>query len=206
MLPRAGRVQATVWVTRRCRRGSGQRGYPQGDRQEGRREPGRDRGYHPASGWIVLGEIIQRLDGRPLAEALRARVPGIEIASDFIVGYPGESDEDFEKTVSLLREVEFQNSFVFKYSPRPGTVADKRSYDDVGDQVKRRRNADLLACQERISAAANQKLIGSTAGVLVEGYSKAAIKAQEAEQTSGHEVAVPLHPPLVKGGRRGGRA
>ncbi len=131
-------------------------------------------------------------------------VPGLAVASDFIVGFCGETDKEHEASLRLIERCRFKNVFVFKYSERPGTVAQKRTLDDVPQEVKQRRNADLLACQEHISAAANQKLIGSTAEVLVEGYSKAAIKAQEAEQTRGHEVAPPPHPPLVKGGRRGG--
>jgi tRNA-2-methylthio-N6-dimethylallyladenosine synthase len=120
----------------------------------------------------------------------RARdyVPGVAIASDFIVGFCGETEEDHGASVRLIEGCRFKNIFVFKYSPRPGTVADKRGPDDVPDDVKRRRNVELLALQERISSVANQGLIGSKVEVLVEGYSKAALKAQEGEQTRGEEV------------------
>ena len=78
---------------------------------------------------------------------------------------------------------------MFKYSPRPGTFADKRDRDDVPEEIKRRRNVEMLGHQERISVEANRHAVGSTVEVLVEGYSKAAVKAQEAEQTRGEEVS-----------------
>ena len=123
-----------------------------------------------------------------LIDRARDHVPNITIASDFIVGFYGETEEDHEASMRLIERCRFKNIFVFKYSPRPGTVADRRNADDVPDDVKRRRNIELLALQERTSAAANQRLIGATVEVLVEGYSKAALKAQEAEQTRGEEV------------------
>jgi len=119
----------------------------------------------------------------------RDRVPGIAFASDFIVGFCGETEDDHQASMALIERCRFKNTFVFKYSPRPGTVADKRDGDDVPESAKRRRNVELLACQEAIATAANQRLIGSTVQVLVEGYSKAALKAQEAEQTRGDEVS-----------------
>ena len=118
----------------------------------------------------------------------REYVPGITFASDFIVGFCGETEEDHEASLKLIERCRFKNIFVFKYSPRPGTTAAKRDEDDVPEEVKRRRNVELLAHQERISAAANRQLIGSTVELLIEGYSKAALKAQEAEQTRGEEV------------------
>ncbi len=120
-----------------------------------------------------------------LIDRARNRVPGVTIASDFIVGFCGETQEDHRASVALIERCRFKNIFVFKYSPRPGTVADKSSADGVDDAVKRRRNGELLELQERISAAANQRMIGRTVEVLIEGYSKAALKAQEAEQTRG---------------------
>ncbi len=123
-----------------------------------------------------------------LVERARAYVPGLTLATDFIVGFSGETEADHKTTLALIERCRFKNIFVFKYSERPGTVADKRMEDDVPDEVKRRRNHELLAAQEEISTAFNQSLVGSTVEVLVEGYSKAALKAQEAEQTRGEEV------------------
>lgn len=123
-----------------------------------------------------------------LIDRAREKVPGIALASDFIVGFCGETDEEFEESVALVQRCRFKNIFVFKYSPRPDTVADKRLADDVPESVKRERNMRLLKVQERISFEETQKLIGQTLEVLVEGYSKAAIKAQESEQDRGCEV------------------
>lgn len=123
-----------------------------------------------------------------LVDEARVTVPGITLASDFIVGFCGETEEDFEQTCELVRRCNFKNIFCFKYSERPGTVARKRMPDDVPDQVKRRRNNTLLRIQEEVSARNNQALIGRTVEVLVEGHSKAAMKARQAEQTRGSKV------------------
>ena len=99
-------------------------------------------------------------------------MPDISVASDFIVGFPTETDEDFHKTAQLLRESRFKNSFIFKYSPRPGTAAVDRYADDVPDSVKRARNNQLLAAQQEVSEELNARMIGQRVEVLVEGPSK----------------------------------
>jgi len=107
-----------------------------------------------------------------LMEKARATVPELALAGDFIVGFPGETDEDFEATAELVRRVRYKNCFVFKYSPRPGTQADKRLSDDVPDEVKQRRNYDLLKTVEEIAEQDNRRFEGRTVEVLVEGPSK----------------------------------
>src|SRR4051794_28477896 len=102
----------------------------------------------------------------------REHMPDVSIASDFIVGFPSETDEEFERTKQLVRDCRFKNSFIFKYSPRPGTVAIQRFADDVPEDVKRRRNNELLAVQGEISAENNRAMVGRTVQVLVEGESK----------------------------------
>ena len=102
----------------------------------------------------------------------RGYMPDIGIASDFIVGFPTETDEEFEQTMQLIRDCRFKNSFIFKYSPRPGTTAIDRFEDDVPEDVKRRRNNDLLAVQQQVSVESNRELIGKTLEVYVEGESK----------------------------------
>ena len=94
------------------------------------------------------------------------------IASDFIVGFPTETDEEFEQTMQLVRDCRFKNSFIFKYSPRPGTTAIDRFEDDVPEEVKRRRNNDLLAVQQQVCIDNNREMIGKTVEVYVEGESK----------------------------------
>jgi tRNA-2-methylthio-N6-dimethylallyladenosine synthase len=99
-------------------------------------------------------------------------VPDVSIAGDIIVGFPGETDEDFLATVELLRQVPFKNNFIFKYSPRPGTVAITRFEDDIPDAVKRERNNHLLAVQAEVSEAVHARWIGREVDVLVEQVSK----------------------------------
>lgn len=108
-----------------------------------------------------------------LARARRI-VPDIAIAGDFIVGFPGETEEDFQATVELVRQAQYRNCFVFKYSPRPGTTADRRHQDSVADEVKQRRNVELLAVQETVSERLSRDFLGRTVTVLVEGPSKKA--------------------------------
>ena len=99
-------------------------------------------------------------------------MPDICIASDFIVGFPTETDDDFRQTVELLRQCRFKNSFIFKYSPRPGTAAIDRFDDDVPEPVKRDRNNQLLAAQQEVSEELNAQMVGQEVEVLVEGPSK----------------------------------
>ncbi len=108
-----------------------------------------------------------------LAQA-RSVVPEIAVAGDFIVGFPGETDEDFQATVDLVRQARYRNCFIFKYSPRPGTKAIKRLQDTVSADIKQRRNVELLAVQEAISDELSRAFIGQTVEVLVEGLSKKA--------------------------------
>src|SRR5439155_19445845 len=84
----------------------------------------------------------------------------------------GETDESCRKTVDLVRESAFKNSFIFKYSERPGTKAADRFADDVPEEVKKRRNNDLLAVQNANSQADHRAQVGTTVEVLVEGPSR----------------------------------
>jgi tRNA-2-methylthio-N6-dimethylallyladenosine synthase len=114
-----------------------------------------------------------------MLERIRATIPDAAVTSDFIVGFCGESEADFEQTVELVRRARFKNSFIFKYSPRPGTKGAELYPDDVPEDIKRRRNNDLLAIQNAISEADNQPFIGREVEVLVEGLSKASRKHAE---------------------------
>ncbi len=107
-----------------------------------------------------------------LLEKARAIVPGLAVAGDFIVGFPGETDEDFQKTVELVKKARYKNCFVFKYSPRPGTAGEKKLKDDVPAGVKGERNIELLAVQEKISDELSKEFLDRTVKVLVEGASK----------------------------------
>ena len=107
-----------------------------------------------------------------LLERAKAAVPGVTVAGDFIVGFPGETDEDFQATVELLKKARYKNAFIFKYSPRPGTAADNRLQDTVPAEVKQKRNVELLAVQEKISDELSRDSLGKEVKVLVEGPSK----------------------------------
>ena len=106
-----------------------------------------------------------------VAAAARRFCPEVELTSDWIVGFCGETDADFESSLSLLEEVRCQSSFVFKYSPREGTPA-LRLEDDVCGEVKKERHARLVRLQEGIALEKNRARVGSIEQVLVEGPSK----------------------------------
>ncbi len=118
---------------------------------------------------------------RQMLGEIRELVSDAAVTSDFIVGFSGETEEDFQATVDLVRESRFKNSFIFKYSPRPGTRGFERFPDDVPDEVKRRRNNELLAVQNQISEEDNQPFLGRTVEILVEGPSKNAHRQGAAE-------------------------
>ena len=118
-----------------------------------------NRGY-TAAGYL---EVLRRA---------RAILPEIAIAGDFIVGFPNETEADFQATVDLVRKARYKNCFVFKYSPRPGTRADGKLADNVPAEIKKQRNQVLLDVQEEISRLDNQRFVGCTVEVLVEGPSK----------------------------------
>ena len=106
-------------------------------------------------------------------------LPNAAISSDFIVGFCGETDEEFQTCIDSVREFRFKNSFIFKYSEREGTKAESMLIDDVPYQVKQERNNALLAVQNEVSEAENIKFIGHAVDVLVEGPSKKADKLEQ---------------------------
>ena len=111
------------------------------------------------------------LEFKSLVKKLKAARPGLSLSSDFIVGFPGETEEDFEKTMRLIEELNFDNSFSFLYSPRPGTPAAEMS-DDTPQEVKTRR---LMRLQKTIEAQAlkiSQAMVGTMQRVLVEGHAR----------------------------------
>lgn len=103
-------------------------------------------------------------------DALRKAAPGVAITTDIIVGFPGETEEDFKDTLRLVREVGYDSSYSFSYSPRPQTEAFTMA-DDVPPEVKKERFARLQALQAELSLAKNRAEIGKTVPVLVEGIS-----------------------------------
>lgn len=120
-------------------------------------------------------------DYREMMARIRETLPGAAVSSDFIVGFCGETDDEFQLTAELVKECRFKNSFIFKYSERRGTKAAELYPDDVPFDVKQRRNNELLAIQNAISEEDNQAFLGRTVEVLVEGPSKMHDDAAAAE-------------------------
>ncbi|MEM9586636.1 MAG: tRNA (N6-isopentenyl adenosine(37)-C2)-methylthiotransferase MiaB [Planctomycetota bacterium] len=130
-------------------------------------------------------EVLKRMkrgytigDYMEMFERIERILPEAAVSSDFIVGFCGETEEDFQKSIRLVERCRFKNSFIFQYSVRGGTIASQRLEDDIPRDVKARRNNELLAVQDAIAKEDNAKLIGNTVEVLVEGPSKRAIREQ----------------------------
>src|SRR6185312_16619725 len=119
----------------------------------------------------VLKRMLRRYDRDRYLEvvaALRGAVPGIALTTDIIVGFPGETEDDFQETLSLVERVGFDDAYTFKYSPREGTPA-TRLKDAVPDAVAGERLERLVAAVRAIARRRNVALLGSTHEVLVEG-------------------------------------
>ena len=107
-----------------------------------------------------------------LVGRVRDAIPGITLSTDMIVGFPGETTEDFDETISLTRAVGFHSMFSFKYSPRPNTLAALRMSDDVTDEEKTSRIVALQTLQREIQTGLNDAAIGRTERVLVDSASR----------------------------------
>ena len=107
-----------------------------------------------------------------LVARLREAIPDIALSTDMIVGFPGETDEDFEQTLSLTAAARYHSMFSFKYSPRPNTLALKRMPDDVTENEKTRRIVALQALQRDIQGALHEAAVGTTFEVLVDSRSR----------------------------------
>lgn len=106
-----------------------------------------------------------------LVDRLRAAMPGIHLSTDIIVGFPGETEGDFEDTMAALRRIRYSNIFSFRYSPRPLTAA-ARLEDDVNPEIKRRRLTAVQALQRSIQAELHEAMVGRTLQVLCDGRSR----------------------------------
>lgn len=107
-----------------------------------------------------------------IVNRLKEKCGEIAFSTDIIVGFPGETDADFEETRRVMNEVGYDNAYIFKYSPRKGTKAAEQMADDVPQNVKEERNQILLADLAKYSERANDKFVGRTIEVLAEGVSK----------------------------------
>ena len=104
--------------------------------------------------------------------AIRRMIPDCGISTDMFTGFHGETEEDFEQTLSLMREVGFDSAFMFKYSERPGTFASKFLPDNISEEVKIDRLNSMIALMNELSLESNRRDVGKTFEILVEGYSK----------------------------------
>ena len=139
----------------------------------------------------ILAEMGRRYTREEYLAAvgkLRDFDPEFAVTTDVIVGYPGETEADFEATRSLMDEAGFDNAFVFKYSPRPGTRAAALA-DDVPVEEKERRDQVLLEDQERRGQERNDRLVGTKREVMVEGPSKRN-KARLSGRDGGNRIVV----------------
>ena len=124
-------------------------------------------------------EVLKRMNRKYTREwyldrvaAIRRIVPDCGLSTDIFAGYSGETEEDHQLSLSLMRECQYDSAFMFKYSERPGTYASKHLADDVSEDVKIRRLNELIALQNQLSAESNQRCIGKEYDVLLEGVSK----------------------------------
>ena len=131
-----------------------------------------------------------------LVENLRSSMPGIGLSTDLIVGFPGESDEDFEATLDLVRQAQYDSFFSFEYSPRPDTAA-TRYEDTVPAELKRERLVCLQKEQRQVQTRKNAAWIGSSVEVLVEGFSRRTQSDVMGRTSSNQVVNFPGDPNLI---------
>jgi len=137
----------------------------------------------------ILYRMKRRYDSatyRALVARLRERVPGLALSSDFIVGFPGETERDFQDTLDLISRVRFESVFAFRYSPRPGTASARWGRDqEVPDDVSADRLSRLLGLQAGIQAEINRSLESREFEVLIEGEDR---KGQSRGRTACHRI------------------
>ncbi len=128
------------------------------------------------SGSTRVLKAMRRTYGREryldLVARLREAIPDLSLTTDLIVGFPGETEEDFAQTLSLVEECRYDGAYTFIYSPRPGTEAHETLPDDVPAEVKRERIGRLVEVVQRTAAERAARFVGSTREVLVEGPSR----------------------------------
>jgi tRNA-2-methylthio-N6-dimethylallyladenosine synthase len=133
-----------------------------------------------------------------LVELIRRTIPGVSLTTDIICGFPTETDAEFAETEEVVRSVQFDSAFIFKYSERQGTIAAKLWEDDVPDAVKSERVTHLVAMQREISLRRHQALVGQTVRVLIEGESRKN-SAEWKARTDGNMIVVFPDPNLRLG-------
>jgi tRNA-2-methylthio-N6-dimethylallyladenosine synthase len=121
--------------------------------------------------------------------AIRRIIPDCAITTDLFCGFHSETEEDYQQTLSLMREVEYDSAFLFKYSERPGTYASKNLPDTVSEEEKVRRLQGMIDLQNQLSEESNKRDIGKVFEVLIEGFSKRS-REQLFGRTSQNKVVI----------------
>ena len=119
----------------------------------------------------VMNRVYTKEQYLELVEKMKKKIPNVKFSTDIIVGFPGETEEDFEDTLDVVRKVKFEQIFMFIYSRRVGTPADKME-NQIPDEIKHKRFDRLKALYEEILKENNREYIGKVEQILIEGYSK----------------------------------
>ncbi len=120
----------------------------------------------------AMNRTYKREEFIALAQRMRKRIPGLALTTDVIVGFPTETEAEFAETLEVMQEVQFDSAFMFKYSERKGTLAQRNLPDDISDEIKSERMVRLVDQQRQIAYRRNQTHLGQTFSVLVEGMGK----------------------------------
>ncbi len=136
-----------------------------------------------------------------LIDKIRGLIPGVSLSTDIIVGFPTETDEEFLDTVKVIEEVRFDSAFIFKYSQRKGTMAERQYPDDVPEDKKTRRIIKLNEIQREISLKRNRALIGSQQEVLIEQESTPKSASSYQGRTDGNKIVIFPQGPYQNGDR-----
>lgn len=143
-------------------------------------------------------EILKRMNRKYSREwylnrikSIKAHIPDAGITTDIIAGFCGETEEDHKHTLSLMEEVGYDFAFMFKYSERPGTLAEKRFEDDVPEKIKSRRLQEIISLQQKLSEQSNKRDLNKKFTVLVEGPSKKDIKKMMGRNEQNKVVVFP---------------
>jgi len=123
--------------------------------------------------------------------AIKTTIPDAAISTDIIAGFCGETEDDHRQTISLMKDVEFDFAYMFKYSERPGTIAEKKFDDDVPEEFKSRRLQEIIELQSKISLQSNHADIGKIFEVLVEGKSRKSEKMVSGRNSQNKMVVFP---------------
>ncbi|MBS3808460.1 MAG: tRNA (N6-isopentenyl adenosine(37)-C2)-methylthiotransferase MiaB [Bacteroidales bacterium] len=124
-------------------------------------------------------------------DAIRSRLPGAEITTDIMTGFPSETEADHRETLSLMEYAHYDFAYMFKYSERPGTRAARRMEDDVPEAVKKKRLQEIIELQNKRSASSKERAVGKTYRVLVEGTSKKSDQDHHGRNSQNQVVVFP---------------